>query len=121
MERVLDILAKETDNSQYIYLYREEGKWCAYEQSACQVSTIIKGCRLEKVVAPTHECILIKAVLEDESQLLTGNCPAYLSVVEQGTENMALKKKSKLDYDIFSYWKIAVVKEKRKTTVMATI
>lgn len=120
MEQILDILTREVDNDHHIYLYRENGRWCAYEQSACQISTLLKGCRLEKVVVSACEIMLVKAVLECDEALHGNNLPAHVSVVMANENFMKLRKCAGLEYDVFNYWKKVVTRD-RKSLVLATV
>jgi len=120
MEQILDVLTREVDNDHHIYLYRENGQWCAYEQSACQISTILKGCRIEKVVFSTYEIMLVKAILENDEVVHRNNLPSYVSIDMVNEGFMKLRKRAGLEYDIFNYWKRVVTKDK-KGLVLATV
>lgn len=38
---ILDILTRESENTQQVYLYEEEGHWYAYERSAQLIKQFI--------------------------------------------------------------------------------
>lgn len=40
---ILDILTRESENTQQVYLYEEEGHWYAYERSAQLIKQLFKG------------------------------------------------------------------------------
>ena len=40
---MLDILTRESENTQQVYVYEEEGHWYAYERSAQLVKKILNG------------------------------------------------------------------------------
>lgn len=59
MTDFLEILNREADNTDHIYLYPEGEYWYAYEQSACRLKQIIWDCRIRKVINHTYEVVLI--------------------------------------------------------------
>lgn len=65
MNDFLEILSREVDNPDCIYLYSENDCWYAYEQSACRLKQIASGCSIEQVVNLTYEVVLIRARISD--------------------------------------------------------
>lgn len=59
MTDFLEILNREADNTDHIYLYPEGEYWYAYEQSACRLKQIIWDCHIQKVINHTNEVVLI--------------------------------------------------------------
>lgn len=43
MKEMLDILTRESENIENVYLYEEAGHWYAYERSAQFVNTLLTG------------------------------------------------------------------------------
>lgn len=59
---VEEILTNEVTNNKYIYLYLEEGIWCAYERSAYYLTTMDFPVKLDiEIVQEGYDVILIKS------------------------------------------------------------
>lgn len=57
---ILQILAKESYNTNRIYLYEENENWCAYEQSAYYINRFIVPIRISKQVYDPYPIIISK-------------------------------------------------------------
>ena len=60
---ILQILAKESYNTNRIYLYEENNSWCAYEQSAYYVNRMISPIHVLKQVYAPYSIIISKIEL----------------------------------------------------------
>ena len=66
---ILNILKRESEMTDEIYVYEVEGKWYAYENSALLISQLLKGIvTLKQLINDTYE-IMIR-VVEVEFDLL---------------------------------------------------
>lgn len=99
MNRLYTILHREVSNTSRIHLYNEDGRWCAYEKSACHLVGRFPGCRLERVVDTDTEVVLLRGVLGNDALPVEGN---YL----------VLDKLPPLEDDIFNHWKSMMLKMK---------
>lgn len=66
---ILQILAKESYNTNRIYLYEEDEKWYAYEQSAHYIRHIVSSVQLSKQVYDPYAIVVIKAEIGKEIPL----------------------------------------------------
>lgn len=67
---ILDILTRESEITQQAYLYEEQGKWYAYENSAYMIKLLLQGAANVKLfVNSTYEIMLDRAEV-DLAQLL---------------------------------------------------
>lgn len=56
---ILEILARESENTRNVYLYEEKGHWYAYEHSACLIKQMLKGIvKIRQVVCELYDVIL---------------------------------------------------------------
>ncbi len=76
--RILDILARETENRRYVYLYEENGHWYAYEDSARRISNILNG--LVKMSQVTYRKVICRVNIDRAEVDLNDlfNCPITL-------------------------------------------
>ena len=74
---ILEILSRESENTQQVYVYEEEGHWYAYERSAELVKQILKGLvSIKQFVNTTYEIILNR--VEVDLTALIERCPITL-------------------------------------------
>lgn len=67
---ILDILTRESEVTRQAYLYEEQGKWYAYENSAYLLKLLLKGtANIKLFVNSTYEIMLDRAEI-DLAQLL---------------------------------------------------
>ena len=66
---ILDILTRESENTQQVYLYEEEGHWYAYERSAQLI-------KIKQFVNTTYDIILDR--VEIDLGTLIEKCPITL-------------------------------------------
>lgn len=81
MNEFLEILSREVDNSDRIYLYPEDGNWCAYEQSACRLKQLFPQCAIQQVTNHTYEVVLIRTLIHDNYP--EGELEGVLSLVPE--------------------------------------
>lgn len=66
----MEILKRETEVTSNIYLYEENGRWYAYENSAYLISQLLKDLvSIERVVHDTF-LVLARVELEPEPEIL---------------------------------------------------
>lgn len=112
MERLYTILHREASNTNRIHLYNEDGKWYAYEKSACHLAGKFPGCRLEQIVDTETETILLRGVLNDYPVLTERHAPVRL-ITDSLTEGyVELENLPPLEEDIFNHWKRMMLKMK---------
>lgn len=74
---MLDILTRESENTQQVYVYEEEGHWYAYERSAQLVKKILNEIvRIKQFVSNTYDIILDR--VEVDLATLIEKCPITL-------------------------------------------
>ena len=74
---ILDILTRESENTQQVYLYEEEGHWYAYERSAQLIKQLFKGLvKIKQFVNTTYDIILDR--VEIDLGTLIEKCPITL-------------------------------------------
>ncbi|WP_455585292.1 hypothetical protein [Bacteroides sp.] len=74
---MLEILSRESENTQHVYVYEEEGHWYAYERSAQLVKQIFKGLvKIKQFVNTTYDIILDR--VEVDLNALVEKCPITL-------------------------------------------
>ena len=74
---ILDILYRESENIQQVYIYEEEGKWYAYERSAQLIEQLLKGLvRIKQFVNHTYDIIVDR--VEVNLGTLIEKCPITL-------------------------------------------
>ncbi|GFZ39360.1 hypothetical protein [Bacteroides nordii] len=74
---ILDILTRESENTQQVYLYEEEGHWYAYEHSAQLIKQLFKGLvKIKQFVNTTYDIILDR--VEIDLGVLIEKCPITL-------------------------------------------
>lgn len=62
---ILDILTRESENSSKVYLYEENGQWCAYERSARLVRLImLNKAKIAQVNYEQYQIIIDRAELD---------------------------------------------------------
>lgn len=66
MERMMNVLQHEVDNTNQLILYQEGNTWCAYEHSAYFLASKISSVIIKKeVIGDGYDVILVKAQVED--------------------------------------------------------
>lgn len=74
---MLDILSRESENTQHVYVYEEEGHWYAYERSAQLVKRLFKGLvKIKQFVNTSYDVILDR--VEVDLIALIEKCPITL-------------------------------------------
>ncbi|RGN38260.1 hypothetical protein [Bacteroides oleiciplenus] len=66
MIELIEILRREKENTNRIYLYCEADNWFAYEQSAYRLCQLSDNCLIQAVVSQKYAALLIRAGLCDE-------------------------------------------------------
>lgn len=74
---MLEILSRESENTQQVYVYEEEGHWYAYEHSAQLIKRILKGLvKIKQCINSTYDIILDR--IEVDLATLIERCPVAL-------------------------------------------
>lgn len=74
---MLDILTRESENTQQVYVYEENGHWYAYERSAQLIKRILKGLvKIKQFINSTYDIILDR--VEVDLTTLIEKCPVTL-------------------------------------------
>ena len=73
---MLDILTRESENTQQVYVYEEEGHWYAYERSAQLVKKILNG--IVRICLSRGLGDVYKRQVEVDLATLIEKCPIVL-------------------------------------------
>lgn len=74
---ILEILSRESENTQHVYVYEENGRWYAYEQSARLVKYLLAELvKIKQFVNTTYEIIIDR--VEVDLAILIERCPILL-------------------------------------------
>ena len=74
---MLDILSRESENTQCMYVYEEGGCWYAYEHSAQLIKQLLKElAKIKQFVNTTYDVILDR--VEVDLAALIEKCPSML-------------------------------------------
>lgn len=74
---MLEILSRESENTQYMYVYEEEGCWYAYEHSAQLIKQLLNELvKIKQFVSNTYDVILDR--VEVDLTTLIERCPITL-------------------------------------------
>lgn len=74
---MLEILSRESENTQHVYVYEEDGRWYAYERSAQLIKYLFKGLvKIKQFVNTTYDVILDR--VEVDLAALIEKCPISL-------------------------------------------
>ena len=74
---ILEILSRESENTQHVYVYEENGRWYAYERSAQLVKYLLAELlKIKQFVNTTYDIILDR--VEVDLTTLIERCPITL-------------------------------------------
>lgn len=74
---MLEILSRESENTQQVYLYEQEGHWYAYERSAQLIKQLLQGLvKIKQFVNKTYDVVLDR--VEVDLTALVEKCPIAL-------------------------------------------
>lgn len=101
-ERLEQILDKEKydSNSNYIYLYKMNGNWFAYERSAFYLFSIHRSDAIFKITNPKGKNVILVAVLK---QQIKEARHSHIKVIERTENNMVLD--CRITCKGFLHWK----------------
>ena len=87
---VEQILVNEVGNEQSVYLYLEDGHWCAYERSAYYLASLNIPIQLKReVIRDGFDVILLKAKVAVEKLGLSAG-DSYIKLKKIGDDNLQL-------------------------------
>ena len=74
---IIEILSRESENTQHVYVYEENGRWYAYERSAQLVKYLLAELvKIKQFVNTTYDIILDR--VEIDLTTLIKRCPITL-------------------------------------------
>lgn len=100
---LIDILNKETSNTDAIYLYKEGENWCAYEHSAFLLYMLLFPEQIIKTLLQPSEQIIVKAEIKGEFVFPNLFPFGLVTVAEQNYMEIILHHNN--FYKGFSQWK----------------